>query len=34
MATNLVASRLMVRDAAKKLDEDHKDKTMFAAMAK
>jgi len=34
MATDLVASRLMVRNAAKLMDIDHKDKTMYAAMAK
>lgn len=34
MATNLTASRLMIRDAAIKIENNHKDKTMYAAMAK
>lgn len=34
MATNLTASRLMIRDAALKIEENHPKKTMHAAMAK
>lgn len=34
MATDLVASRLLVRNAANMIDKDHKDKTMYASMAK
>lgn len=34
MATDLTASRLMIRDAAHKIEIGHKDKTMYAAMAK
>jgi len=34
MATDLVTARLLVRDAAKKLDSNHKDKAMYSAMAK
>ena len=34
MATDLVASRLMIRDAAIKVQTDHKDKTLYSAMAK
>lgn len=34
LATKLSASRMMVRDAAVKLDQNHKDKTISAAMAK
>lgn len=30
----MVASRLLVRDAAKKIDDNHPNKNMFAAMAK
>lgn len=31
---DLTASRLMIRDAAVKIEQNHKDKTMYAAMAK
>jgi len=34
MATDLVASRLMVRNAARMIDSQHPEKTMFSAMAK
>ena len=34
MATDLIASRLMIRNACKKLEENHPDKTMYCAMAK
>jgi len=34
MSTDLVSSRLMVRNAARMMDVDHKEKTMYAAMAK
>lgn len=34
MAMDLTASRLMVRDAAKKIEDGHKDKSMYASMAK
>jgi len=34
MATDLVASRLLVRNAARMMDVDHKEKTLYAAMAK
>jgi len=34
MATDLTASRLMVRNAARMMDEDHPEKTMYSAMAK
>lgn len=34
MAMDLTASRLMVRDAALKIENNHQDKTMYAAMAK
>ncbi|KRX04947.1 Acyl-CoA dehydrogenase/oxidase, N-terminal and middle domain [Pseudocohnilembus persalinus] len=34
MAMDLTASRLMIRDAAVKIEQNHKDKTMYAAMAK
>jgi alkylation response protein AidB-like acyl-CoA dehydrogenase len=34
MATDLEASRLMVRNAANLMDQNHKDKTMYWAMAK
>jgi hypothetical protein len=34
MSTDLEASRLMLREAARKVDENSSDKTMLAAMAK
>ena len=34
MATDLQASRLIVRHAAKMIDEDNEDKTTYAAMSK
>ena len=34
MVTDLKASRLMIRDGAKKLDENHPEKSVAAAMAK
>lgn len=34
MATELITARLLNRSAAMKIDKDHKDKTMYASMAK
>ncbi len=34
MATNLLTARLMVREAARKVDEDASDKSVYSAMAK
>ncbi|EAS01437.1 acyl-CoA dehydrogenase (macronuclear) [Tetrahymena thermophila SB210] len=34
MATDLIASRLLVREAAKKIDLNHPNKTLYASMAK
>lgn len=34
MVTNLMASRLMIRNAARMMDSNHKDKTLHSAMAK
>ena len=34
MAKNLVASRLMIRHASKKVEDGHPDKTMYCTMAK
>jgi isobutyryl-CoA dehydrogenase len=34
MAIDLVTSRMLIREAARKLDNNHEDKSLFSAMAK